>query len=229
MKFASFSIPGPRGFNQDAVLRPITLGQHCFFAVADGVGGSEGGGLVSEYSVAKAKEIVEQSPNISPTDLLNKIHREIETNPELQSGATTFSVVRLQGETAAVAHVGDSRVYHLRGNGLQTRTEDQTEIAELVREGVFTQNEAKRYKRKNILTSALSAKGQFNIYQNSFSVQNGDLIFVCTDGVYNVVNKRDLSAMWVSSKSLEEFAETLEDLIVERGAIDDSTAVIVCV
>ena len=226
MNASSFSLSGPKGGNEDAFLDPIEKDGSIFFAVADGVGGSRNGGEASKLAIAEAARLFRENPGRPYSEIFSAIHDAFNREALATSGAaTTLSMLRVKDGVANVGHVGDSRIYHLRGEGIVSRTEDQTEIAELVREGIFSKAEAKRYRRKNVLTSALSAKGQYSLFECKFDVFQGDTIVACTDGVYGVLNKVEIRDLKLQSSDTGAFLEGLQRSLEERGIIDDSTAV----
>lgn len=229
MRTSHFSLAGPKGANEDAFLKPVQKDGSIFFAVADGVGGSRNGGEASKLAISEAERLFREDPELSYTKIFSEIHATFDREAMATSGAaTTLSMLRIRNGIGYVGHVGDSRIYHLRGQGILSRTEDQTEIAQLVREGIFSKAEAKHYRRKNVLISALSAKGKYSVYEHTFDVSKGDTIIACTDGVYGVLNKFDIRNLKLQSSDFEAFFAGLKDQLNERGIIDDSTAVGIC-
>lgn len=139
--------------------------------------------------------------------------------------ATTLSVVYISDHVVKVGHVGDSRVYHIRGNGIVTRTADQTELAELLKQNVLTAEQAKRYPRRNVLLSYLGPDSDFNLIETDFRVEEGDFLVLLTDGVYNEIRKSELVKLCTNSANATNFAERVKDLLEATGVRDDSSLV----
>lgn len=230
MHSAYFSIPGPKGANQDSLLPPLEVEGQTLAAVADGVGGHADGKFASETAIAAAREFFERSPSAPLVELFNfareRIAEEVSKFPLSRTMATTLSVVRLTGEGIEVGHVGDTRVYHLRHSGLVSRTVDQTEVAELVRTKVFTPEEALRYPRRNVLLSSLSAIDQFDFYGCAFEALAGDAIILCSDGLYNTIKKSELIDFFQQTGSAQEFADAIAICANDRGVKDDASVVV---
>jgi PPM family protein phosphatase len=230
MHNAHVSLEGPKGANQDSVLPPMSVGGRVFAAVADGVGGQADGKFASETAVLAVKETLETTQISSLKDVFDHAHKQLveaaSKFPLSRNMATTLTVVQIASGHVEVGHVGDSRVYHLRANGLVSRTIDQTEVAELVRQNVFTPEEALRYPRRNVLLSSLSASRGFDFYTTNFDVQPGDMILLCTDGFYNTVRKAELIEIFHRATDAEEFVRQAEALASQRGIRDDASLVV---
>lgn len=225
MNAAFFSLAGPKGDNQDAVLAPLLCGEAIFFAVADGVGGSELGSLASSTAIS---EIKRRLPNYNGNaeDLFNAARRAVIDASEGKDAATTLTFVNMKDNVVEVAHVGDSRLYHLRHQGLITRTADQTEIAELVRQGVFSAKEAQFYRRKNVIISAISSRVEFDLQRSRFDVIEGDLIVACTDGVYNAIQKKKFIELNIEHYDAKDYALALRQAVENAGPSDDYSCVV---
>jgi serine/threonine protein phosphatase PrpC len=229
MDSAQFSLTGPKGRNQDSLLPPLLVNGAVIAAVADGVGGHADGQFASETAIKAIVSFFEREPQGPLASAFqfarNRLIEAASQFPLSRSMATTLSLVRIVEQTAELGHVGDSRVYHLRGTGLVSRTVDQTEVAELVRQNVFSPEEALRYPRRNVLLSSLSVDTQFDFFSTSFEVRDGDGIVLCTDGLYNTVKKADFIESYRSTSTAEEFTASVEELAKKRGTRDDATLI----
>lgn len=229
MKAAAFSIPGPKGSNDDRYLEPVEFDGRFIAAVADGVGGKAGGGRAAEIAIQVLRDSDRDSSSASFESLFHRacllMRQEAENCPDWKKMATTMSAVRIADRFVEVAHVGDSRVYHLRKKGLVTRTKDQTEVAELVRQNVLSPRQAARYPRKNVILSYLSPNDDFELVRAEFSVMPGDVIIILTDGVYSAIKKTDFVEARSSTKDIGEFVESVKELVELRQPRDDSSLV----
>lgn len=224
----SFCIGVPPDDNDDRVLEAMTPeGQ--LIAVADGVGGHFGGGSaasaaldilrsrLSKQGVLPLKESFEAAAHA--------IAKVAETSSDLSYMATTLTACLLKGTLAYIGHVGDTRAYHLRGAGLITRTKDQNEGAELVRQGVLTAQKSKTYRRRNALTSALSASIEYQLQEAQFEIQVKDRLVLMTDGAYSTLTKKELVDISLKNEQFDDFFDTLSKTVASRNPTDDFSAV----
>lgn len=202
----------------------------CVVAIADGVGSSERSRDASRIAVDTALATIEKL-SISGMHEAFESAREALTAHAKAVGAksmsTTLTVCVLRGDSGFFGHVGDTRIYHLRGNGLETRTTDQTEVQHLIAEGVITRERARRYPRKNVLLSAVSSTSKFDLQLGQFTIESGDRIVLATDGFHKLVSKRRILDQSRNSGSLREFVGGLK-VAVEAMPLADDTSV-VCV
>ena len=223
---AYFSIPRSDGSeNADSIaFKQYGEKEYCI-ALADGVGKSIHGPDASRIAT-----------NIAITEALTKSIPVIfdEARSALISGAsktpgtvwsTTLTVCKISHYRAAVGHVGDARLYHLRGDGIITRTRDQTELQALLDEGVISKERAKKYPRKNVLLSALSSDSNYNLQLTEFEVAVSDRLLLVSDGVYKQILRREIAELSANAQSVNIFIDNLYNLLKVRGIVDDSTAI----
>ena len=138
----------------------------------------------------------------------------------------TAEAVYVDGRNVVVGHVGDSRVYHLHEGRLIQLTRDQTLVNRLVELGSLTEEEAETHPRRNELQQAIGGQPDVDpgLYHNKMS--SGDWIIVCSDGLTNHVNARDLKQMLqTEAGSAEVCARRLVNLTLIEGATDNVTVV----
>lgn len=231
MNFAvqSFSLGLDTRPNQDAMAVKHFSSGKLFAAVADGVGGKHGGDIASNLAIecAESQIINEFSlpfENVF-TDVVKTLQqRSIEDNA-LKEMATTLSLIVAYDGEAHFAHVGDSRIYHLRNKGVLQITQDQTEVALLVRQGILFVSRAKTYPRRSVLISALSPKGDYELISGSFNIQPKDRILLITDGVYGLMSKQEIRDFSIKFPSLTEFTKHISLQLSLKGLKDDATLV----
>ena len=235
MKFVSsaFSCAGPEHENQDAMLDGVETPKGAVFAVADGVGGAEGGAVASSVAISTLHTLVANSEQVSFQKWFQSVRQELGKRAEIDEAlsrmGTTLSVCVVKDNHAKVGHVGDSRVYHLRGEGIMDRTRDQTETQELIDRGILTKARAKTYRRKHVLLSALSPNKEFDLFQSDFEIEKGDRIILLTDGVHNVVPRRVIRDISVRSPNAEGMSRAIKAEVEGRGTSDDYTAICVVI
>lgn len=225
---AQFSIPrSADSVNADAIgIQEFGPRSFCI-ALADGVGKSQFGPEAS----ALATKIATSFPlSADLTEIFERIRQAlVDGAKKTQDSAwsTTLTLCRVEDGMAYVGHVGDSRIYHLRGKGIMTRTRDQTEVQVLIDEGVLSKERAKKYPRRNVLLSALSSESTYDLYVSSFEVIPGDRILLLSDGIYRQISRKEIAAISAKNGTVKTFIAELEELLLSRGVVDDSTALCV--
>ena len=230
LDFAAFSNLGPRASNEDRYLEPHAGYQSgSLVAIADGIGGAPGGAEAATMAIEAAKIIGADPKTLNTifTKAVSDIQDFVKREPEKARMGTTLSVASINDGLAHVAHVGDTRIYHLRGRGLNNLTEDQTEIAELVRKGVFNEAQARRYPRRNVLTSALTAKGEYEVLHSQAQLEIGDRLLLLSDGVYHHIKRGGILNASLTNQRVSDFVHEIERRVIDKGPSDNFTALAV--
>jgi len=222
----SFSLPGRTDESSDALAYTLLPTGGLLLAIADGVGSASYGGAAAKLAVQTCVEIGE---TLDISALFSEVSSKIKASAKNEGGqwSTTLTVCILPGSRAIVGHVGDTRIYHLRGSGLQSRTRDQTEVERLIEDGILSPERARRYPRRNVLLSALSGEGDFNLQRAEFDVLVGDRLLLLSDGVYRQVTKRDIVSLSEAHRQVPAFVNALKGLLMSRGLVDDAS--VLCV
>jgi protein phosphatase len=197
--------------------------------VADGVGGNFGGATASMLAVNSFMEVMRSESKVSFEDafsrIVNLFVKAVQEDSSLSEMATTLSCIKIDGEIAQFAHVGDSRIYHLRGNGILQITSDQTEAALLMDKGILSPSRARKYHRRSVLVSALSSTGDYTFTTGQFQLAVGDRVLLLTDGVYRLISKKALRDESVSCNSAFDYSLAIESALHQMDLIDDATMV----
>lgn len=225
-KIASFSIPVREKLNSDAIASASLQGGRLLLAIADGVGSSLYGGDAARLAVTAC---VDLASTIKISDVFAEVNSRIKLSSysDEKQWSTTLTICILDGDKAYVGHVGDTRIYHLRGVGIMTRTKDQTEVERLIDEGVISRERARRYPRKNVLLSALNGSGEYELQQLSFDVREGDRILLVSDGLYKQIRKHEIAQLSSQNNNVTDFIDQLGTMLISRGIVDDSSAICV--
>ena len=218
--------------NEDALLvgegRDETL-----FVVADGIGGFEAGEVASSIAVRVLKDLEPGAPFEAAIQEANRQILAVGRGDEKLSGMGTTLVAARFGGTqerpvAEIAHVGDSRAYLLRGGDLKPLTEDHSLVAELVRSGDLTRDQAAEHPQKNLITRALGAEEQVDVDTAVLPVETGDRIILCSDGLSDMVPEARISEIVADSPDdPETTARHLLSAALDAGGADNVTVVVV--
>lgn len=208
-----------------------TLGR--LFAVADGMGGVHGGEFASRLALNTIVENYFSGPggNI-PTRLRDAVHaanrrifEEAEHNPNYRGMGTTLSAALVFGDYVYVAHVGDSRIYLKRQNHRTVQlTQDHSLVAEQVRSGIITEEEARTHAMKNLITRAVGTKDTVKVDLLACQIEKGDTLMLCSDGLCTVVHDDDIDEA-LGKSSLQGMCRILVGKALDGGGPDNITVV----
>ena len=218
--------------NEDAYL--VGEGKdETLLAIADGIGGFEAGEVASRIAIEALKGLEPDAPFETTIQEANRRILTFGRGDERLSGmGTTIVAVRFGGTrerpVAEVAHVGDSRAYLLRGGNLKPVTEDHSLVAELVRSGELTRDQAAEHPQKNLITRALGAEEEVDVDTAVLPVEAGDRILLCSDGLSDMVPEDRISEILGDSLGdPEATARRLLSAALDAGGTDNVTVVVV--
>lgn len=234
-----------RNNNEDAYLVNDTL---CLYAVADGVGGNEGGEVASRIAVDTLAETMPDllgegdrtppvagpltvDPSIAALEhafaLSNKRLRQArEQNPQLSNMGTTLTVLLMRQERAFIAHVGDSRAYLHRAGVFRQLTNDHSVVAQQVRAGAITREQARWSPYRHVITRALGMDASVRVDTIVQELQPGDVFLLCTDGLTEMVEDGVISRV-LAETDARGAVHQLIAAANEQGGVDNITAVVV--
>ena len=200
--------------------------------IADGMGGHEGGQEASRMAVETVREVYDQAfhddPQAALFESFNVAHARIldfaDEHPGFQGMGTTCTAVVVRGDQLYFAHVGDSRLYLVRDARILRLTRDHSYVGRLVESGLVRPEDAEHHPQRHILTAALGSGIEVAVdgATQSVSVQEGDDLLLCTDGLWSVVSEEELEAA-VSRNSPANSCAALVRLARQRGGPDNIT------
>jgi PPM family protein phosphatase len=205
------------------------------FVVADGMGAHAAGELASRIATEKiAMEYFRQSDmksidaiRLAVRDANEEIHQRGQSNPEFHNMGTTASTLVLMPEGAVVAHVGDSRVYRLRGGVFEQLTFDHSLVWEMEASGHPGSSAWGSNIPKNVITRSLGPNPTVEIdVEGPFPIQKGDRFLLCSDGLTGLVDDPEIGAL-MDCLSEEQAVRVLVDLANLRGGPDNTSVIIV--
>jgi protein phosphatase len=140
---------------------------------------------------------------------------------------TTLVAARFAEGKFTIAHVGDSRIYLLRGGSLLQLTEDHSLVMEQVRRGILTMEEAKKSASQHIITRALGTDDNSPPDLAEFPAEEGDVLLLTTDGVLRHLEDEEIRQILADSKPLQAACDRLIDCALEAGGEDNATSVLI--
>ncbi|MBH8575281.1 Stp1/IreP family PP2C-type Ser/Thr phosphatase [Nostocaceae cyanobacterium CENA369] len=238
LNFTGFSDPGLiRSSNQDAY---YVDPEGRFFIVADGMGGHAGGEEASRIAnrEIQAYLVANWDSSESTAKLLEKalwranegILQDQQNHPERADMGTTVVVVIFRSpDSPLCAHVGDSRLYRLRGTQLDQVTEDHTWVARAIKVGDITSDEARVHPFRHVLSRCLGREDLHQVDVQPLDAKVGDRLLLCSDGLTEELVDQKIADYLHDTSSLEKAALSLIEAAKEEGGHDNITVVIVAV
>lgn len=227
--FARTDIGRVRAINEDAFYLPA--GEECFCAIADGMGGHNAGEVASAMAIQVFSDEMRKADAISGETMRAAVERanaavfRKSLESEQCSGmGTTFTALGVNGSELHIAHVGDSRAYLLRNGAIMRLTLDHTLVEEMVMQGLITPSAAKHHPKRNYITRALGTGDHVEVDLVRIELQPGDLLFLCTDGLSNHVEDKQILETSSGDLSWNEKLEKLIAMSIRDGSSDNITA-----
>lgn len=203
--------------------------------VADGMGGYKGGQEASRLAVETLRYVYDHEfsgdPQASLSAGLQTAHDTIQRyaleHPHFSGMGTTCTAVAIVDGQLSFAHIGDSRLYLIRGETTTRLTRDHSYVGRLVENGIVRSEDAESHPQRHILTAALGSGRELtpDIPERPIPLQDGDLLILCTDGLWSVVGEQQLSRI-VHGNAPAQACRKLVEAALDRGAPDNVTVVI---
>lgn len=219
------------------------------WVVSDGMGGEAHGEVASAIAVEKIVAYCRQAPGDLPPldsaeshtgtsergnrllDAAKLANREIfdsaSKNPDRHGMGATVVAAWLDENRLSVVHVGDSRAYILHSGEIEQLTADHTLVAEQVRRGIISPQQAETSTNQNVLLRALGAGAEVEPDVREFELNPDETLLLCTDGLSRLVNDSDIAKTILAAADAQSAANQLVALANERGGQDNITAVVV--
>ena len=222
-----------RAGNEDSAMTSRFL-----IAVADGMGGHAAGEVASRLAIKTLAREAEAFTQIdcdidSADDLYSSSLSVIDAtisehaieNPELAGMGTTLSSLFLRGGSVAALHIGDSRIYRLRGNTLEQLSTDHTVIQELLSQGAITEADVTTHPQRSVLTQVLMGDGRNEPSLAIHEAKINDRYLLCSDGLTNVVSDKEIKSA-IKGKARGAAADALVDAAYINGAPDNVSVIV---
>ncbi len=187
-----------RKTNQDSICLDHT---HYLFAVADGMGGHNGGDIASQLSVKIMSEYLGQNAGRLESDhlmreMIQEVNRAIlkkaGENPELHGMGTTVAAIHFHGTELVIGNVGDSRVYMINNGHIFQLTRDHSFVQEKLNMGIYSRTEAVKDPQKNVLVRSVGFESEIKVDVFRYRICKNDLFLICSDGLHGKVSDGDI-------------------------------------
>jgi PPM family protein phosphatase len=202
------------------------------FAIADGMGGAQAGELASSLAAGAVRddETVSGSGERRVSELIQEANRRVYQRSSQDASAsgmgTTMTVALVEDGAVVFGHVGDSRAYLIRDRRLEQLTEDHSLVAELVRSGKLSPEEAETHPQRSVITRALGTDPDVDVDTFSIPTQAGDLFMLCSDGLTSMVE--DEAILEAAEKHRDDLQAAVKALIraANKGGGEDNITVV---
>ena len=220
-----------REVNEDAIISREDIG---LWAVADGMGGHAIGDVASTMVIDSLAEAASKSylndSVVAVEDCLLQANSNIYAySQRMLDGATmgtTVIALLLHDQVGVCFWVGDSRLYRHRDNELLQLTRDHSQVEEWLQQGLLQPEEAGNHPQRNVITRAVGVEDQLNIDMDVFDASIGDTFLLCSDGLYNAIDRKQI-VDGLSCREAKEAVTTLMTAALANGASDNVSIIVV--
>lgn len=235
-----------RSHNEDAVFGSPETG---LVILADGMGGYNAGEVASGMAITLlANNLTAIMPNCTPQDVHREtgkrvahkhlseqiaaaneaIYQGAQSQPQYAGMGTTLVMAWFYDNLITVAHIGDSRLYRLRGEEFQQITRDHSLLQEQIDSGMITPEEAKYSQNKNLVTRALGVDPDVEADIHDYDVEPGDIYMLCSDGLNDMVEDEEIGmTLQMLSANLPLAADQLIQMANDNGGKDNISVILV--
>ncbi len=202
------------------------------FAVADGMGGAQAGEVASRLAAAVLEGDGDRSlGGVERVGALvqeanRRVYERSNADPSASGMGTTMTVALVEGEMVAFGHVGDSRAYLVRAGRMEQLTEDHSLVAELMKSGKLSPEEAETHPQRSVITRALGTDPDVDVDSFTVETEEGDLFLLCSDGLTTMVEEEDILDLLERHRG--DLDRAVRSLIsaANRGGGDDNITVV---
>jgi protein phosphatase len=220
--------------NEDSILVVPELG---LFMVADGMGGHEGGEYASSVAVQEIAHHIRQEtdrgkePSAVVGEAIAKANAEIIRRAPIYTNGTemgtTVVLALVRDNRVLVSHVGDSRAYMITKGGIQRLTHDHTFVAEWVREGTMTPEEARGHSSRHGLYSALGIDDDVEWETSEWPWDKHSCLLLCSDGLTEMLPDESIETIVSEAESPQEACDELVDAANRMGGADNTSVIVI--
>ncbi|SHI04328.1 Stp1/IreP family PP2C-type Ser/Thr phosphatase [Sporanaerobacter acetigenes] len=210
------------------------------FIVADGMGGHKAGEVASCMAVEivkdffldkKKQNLLDNEENLisfieeSINRANDKIYKKAISNEQYNGMGTTLTMAYFLNGKVFIGHVGDSRAYLVRDNGLMQLTDDHSLVAELVKKGSISKEEAQYHPQRNIITRAVGTSEEIDVDIKFVEIKNDDILLMCTDGLTSMIEENEIKNLLLVGSNMQESCNDLIKKANDLGGLDNITVI----
>ncbi|HEY0303908.1 MAG TPA: protein phosphatase 2C domain-containing protein [Longimicrobiales bacterium] len=224
------SFSGRRKSNQDAVVAGRFEDGRELIAIADGMGGHQGGAVAAQQALDVLVETVRAGRGLREGMVAANaaVYRAAQEDPELTGMGTTLVALLRTGDSYSLANVGDSRAYLVSETEIRQVTADHSFLAEALRAGQMSAEEAKKSRWRNALTRAIGTDAQVEVDEfGPFEAQEPHSVILCSDGLHGSVPEDLLQQCVVQNRDVWAAAMCLADEAFRNGSKDNISVAVV--
>ncbi len=223
-----------RDHNEDAIWvtpadHPRAAARGRLVIVADGMGGHNAGEVASQAAVrgvfdryyADNEADVHRSLDNAVRRTNAELHNQAQANPAQRGMGTTLTAAVIRGNRVYWAHVGDSRLYLIRGGQIEQLTSDHSWVEEQVRAGVLTRLQAESHPQRNVITRALATNPDVKVDHGDRELAASDVLLLCSDGLNTEVGDAQMAAHATKAATLKDAVDRLIQLANDNGGEDN--------
>ncbi|HEY2846638.1 MAG TPA: Stp1/IreP family PP2C-type Ser/Thr phosphatase, partial [Pyrinomonadaceae bacterium] len=198
--------------------------------VCDGMGGHASGEVASQLAVEAISELYYADRDMDPRDALrfaveqanHEIYETSLTDARFEGMGTTLVALAIIGDKAFSTHVGDSRLYRMRGQRLDLLTTDHSQVMEMVQQGIITREQARNHDDKNVILRAVGTNPEVEVEVSSmFEVEPGDTFVLCSDGLNDMLEDDEIETILASEADEYSVGRRLIEAAKENGGHDN--------
>ena len=243
MQYWGVSDPGcTRSQNQDTYLIESLDKNTLLCVVCDGMGGAKSGNVASTLAADVFFQEIKRTwvPDMDHVLLDQMLQNAVKLAnytvydqsvefEEFTGMGTTLVAALVQGKTASMVNVGDSRAYFVDKDGISQITTDHSVVQMMVARGELSPERAKHYPGKNLITRAIGTEPVVSCDIFHRKMEKGSCLLLCTDGLSNLLDEQEMLFEVAHGKNRQDCCQGLVDIALNRGAPDNVTCVMVCV
>ena len=218
------------------------------YVLSDGMGGEAHGEVASQLAVQTILTHCRQAENSRTTPIFGesspdvsertnrlasaihlanrKVFETAASNAEQKGMGATIVAAWVEAQRLSLAHVGDSRAYLLRAGSMDQLTSDHSLVAEKVRVGILTPQEADASEMQSVLTRAVGTNSTVQVDTDEQALLVGDSVLLCSDGLTRMVTDPEIASTLLTSTSAQESADRLVDLANDNGGVDNVSVIV---
>lgn len=224
-----------RQSNQDEWIALPEIG---FFALADGMGGQKAGDIAAKETIRHLSHLAQDIQTTDCVELIIELRHAIEKtnaqvfqmgrrNESLSGMGTTLCCILWRKNAIIYAHAGDSRVYRCRKGKLEQLTQDHSLLAKWLATGKLAEECETPFPYKNVITRAIGTSKKANAEIAFTTHLPGDIYFLCSDGISDVLSLQEMEKIIASTPSLKELVNKLIEKAKNKGGSDNMTILMI--